>query len=48
LVVAEVELDREDQALKLPPWVGAEVSGDPRFLNTSLARDPYATWRRDE
>lgn len=48
LIVAEVELGREDQAITLPPWVEREVSGDPRFLNTSLALHPYSNWRRDK
>lgn len=39
LVLAEVELDREDQAVALPDWVGAEVSADDRYNNASLARD---------
>jgi adenylate cyclase len=38
LVVAEVELKDEKQMLKLPPWIGAEVSHDPRYYNASLAR----------
>lgn len=44
LVVAEVELDHAVQRVDLPPWVGAEVSGDPRYLNTSLALHPYTRW----
>lgn len=38
LVVAEVELDDEDQHVILPDWVGAEVSHDTRFHNASLSR----------
>jgi CYTH domain-containing protein len=45
LVVAEVELAREDQAIELPPWVGREVTQDPRYANASLVARPYATWR---
>ncbi len=44
LIVAEVELDRADRAVALPPWVGKEVSRDPRYLNASLLRRPYRTW----
>jgi adenylate cyclase len=39
LVIAEVELDSEDQAVELPGWVGAEVTHDDRYYNASLARD---------
>lgn len=38
LVVAEVELDHEDQVVDLPPWIGMEVTGDTRFGNYSLAQ----------
>jgi adenylate cyclase len=44
LVLAEVELTREDQAITLPPWVGEEVTGDPRYYNASLAQRPYTQW----
>jgi adenylate cyclase len=44
LVVAEVELESEDQAIDLPAWVGAEVTDDPRYLNVNLARHPYSAW----
>lgn len=38
LVIAEVELGREDQHVELPDWVGTEVSADERYFNASLAR----------
>ncbi len=40
LVVVEVELASEDEAVELPAWLGEwrEVTGDPRYLNASLAR----------
>ncbi len=38
LVVAEVELSSEDQAVVLPDWVGAEVTQDDRYTNASLSR----------
>ncbi len=44
LVIAEVELEREDARLERPPWVGAEVTGDPRLQNASLQRRPLADW----
>ena len=46
LVVAEVELDRIDAAVALPPWVGPEVTDDPRYTNAALARRPYSRWGR--
>ncbi|MCU0838409.1 MAG: CYTH domain-containing protein [Rhodospirillales bacterium] len=44
LIVAEVELDRVDQAVTLPPWVGREVTLDPRFFNVNLASRPFTRW----
>lgn len=44
LVLAEVELEHPDQPVPLPPWVGREVTGDPRYYNAWLARHPFATW----
>ena len=40
LVMAEVELERADQAIVLPAWVGREVSHDDRYANASLSRNP--------
>lgn len=38
LVIAEVELEREDQNVHLPDWVGREVTDDDRYYNASLSR----------
>lgn len=38
LVIAEVELEREDQPLALPEWVGREITTDDRYFNASLSR----------
>jgi adenylate cyclase len=45
LVVAEIELGSPDEAFEQPPWLGAEVTFDPRYYNTRLAADPYKNWR---
>ncbi|MBA53997.1 MAG: adenylate cyclase [Pseudomonadales bacterium] len=45
LVVAEVELQSEDQQLDLPNWLGQEVSDDPRYYNVNLVSNPYRNWR---
>ncbi len=44
LVVAEIELDAPAQLFALPNWVGAEVTGDRRFANSALYREPYGEW----
>lgn len=44
LIVAEVELDSEDQAIELPDWIGEEVSHDARYFNANLIAHPYTAW----
>ncbi len=44
LVMAEVELESEDQPFDLPRWTGEEVSGDVRYYNAYLSRQPFTTW----
>jgi adenylate cyclase len=44
LLVAEVELESATQSVPLPPWVGEEVTGDPRYYNSSLVHRPYSQW----
>ncbi len=46
LVLAEIELDSADQHFERPPWLGQEVTDDPRYGNSSLVRHPYTTWNR--
>ena len=43
LIVAEIELDSEEDVFKLPAWIGQEVSGDPKYYNMMLAKQPYCT-----
>ena len=44
LVIAEIELKKENQASKLPEWIGEEVTGDERYYNANLIAKPYKTW----
>jgi len=44
LVVAEIELPSEDAPFEPPPWLGVEVTHDPRYFNSSLATAPFSTW----
>lgn len=44
LVVAEVELDDEGQAFEKPSWLGAEVTGDVRYYNAMLMKNPFTKW----
>lgn len=44
LITAEIELASEHQAFALPEWIGAEVTGDPRYFNSSLVARPFSRW----
>lgn len=44
LVVAELEVRDERDEFERPSWLGAEVSGDPRYYNARLARHPFREW----
>jgi adenylate cyclase len=44
LIIAEVELESEDQPFTKPDWVGEEVTGDPRYFNSNLIKKPYTKW----
>ena len=44
LVVAEIELEHPSQTFTPPPWLGAEVTDDPRYYNAHLGQTPYTEW----
>lgn len=44
LIIAEVELENAHQPIALPSWLGTEVSGDPRYYNSSLTKYPFSRW----
>lgn len=44
LTIAEVELKKEDQEINYPDWVGKEVSGDNRYYNSNLVKNPFSQW----
>lgn len=46
LIVAEVELQSEDQKVELPDWIGQEVTGKPEYFNSNLTKKPYKTWKK--
>ncbi len=45
LVVAEVELQQENEIIQIPAWLGPEVTNDPRYLNINLVKHPFSSWR---
>jgi adenylate cyclase len=44
LIFAEIELTDRSQEFPIPPWIGQEVTNDPRYYNSNLARNPYCHW----
>ena len=44
LVIAEIELQREDEPFVMPEWAGVEVSGDGRYTNAALSFRPFKDW----
>ncbi len=44
LVLAEIELESEDQPFKQPDWAGEDVSLDRRYTNAALAVNPFSEW----
>jgi adenylate cyclase len=44
LVLAEIELDSEDQAFDKPDWIGEDVTHDKRYYNSNLVKHPFSSW----
>lgn len=44
LVVAEVELEHEDEFFERPSWLGEEVTGQKEYYNSQLSQKPFTEW----
>ena len=44
LVIAEIELNNEEESFEKPPWLGREVTNERRYYNAMLLKKPYNTW----
>lgn len=44
LILAEVELNHEDEPFEKPDWLGEEVTGDTRYYNSQLSQHPFKNW----
>ncbi|THF49473.1 CYTH domain-containing protein [Flavobacterium supellecticarium] len=44
LIIAEVELQSENELFEKPDWLGSEVTGDKRYYNAFLSNNPYKLW----
>lgn len=45
LVVAEIELSSEDEKFEKPTWLGDEVTGEVKYYNSMLIKNPYMDWK---
>ena len=45
MTVAEIELSSEDEKFEKPDWLGKEVTGDIRYFNSMLMKNPYKAWK---
>ena len=44
LIIAEVELETEDEAFLKPDWLGEEVTGNIKYYNSQISKQPFNTW----
>ena len=44
LIMAEIELPSEDYPFEKPEWLGEEVTGDKKYYNSMLMKNPYKNW----
>ena len=47
LVIAEVELSSSDEPYEKPDFIGEEVTGDKRYYNSHLRKNPYKMWKNE-
>ncbi len=45
LILAEIELSSEEETFIKPDWLGAEVTGNPQYFNSMLAKNPFKDWK---
>ena len=45
LVIAEIEIEKEDDNIEVPSWVGLEVTGDIKYYNSQLSKSPFKEWK---
>ena len=44
LIIAEIELEDENEGINIPNWVGMEISNDEKYFNFNLSKKPYTSW----
>ena len=46
LIIAEIELSSEKESFNRPDWLGDEVTGDVKYFNSMLIKNPFSTWKK--
>ena len=46
LVIAEIELETEEEKFNKPEWLGKEVTGHANYYNSNLLTKPYKDWNQ--
>lgn len=47
LIIAEIELENEAEKIRLPEWIGKEVTLEAKYYNSNLIENPYTNWKED-
>ncbi|HET8804414.1 MAG TPA: CYTH domain-containing protein, partial [Aequorivita sp.] len=47
LIIAEIELGSENEPFSKPEWLGKEVSGEVKYYNSNLSKNPFKTWTNE-
>lgn len=47
LIIAEIELGSENEPFSKPEWLGKEVTGDVKYYNSNLSKNPFKTWTNE-
>tara|TARA_R110002020_G_scaffold374775_1_gene586093 strand:+ start:229 stop:708 length:480 start_codon:yes stop_codon:yes gene_type:complete len=47
LIVAEVELSEEQETVTIPNWIGKEVTGETKYYNSQLSKNPFKSWNNE-
>ncbi|WP_395061000.1 CYTH domain-containing protein [Flavobacterium sp.] len=44
LIIAEIELENEDETILKPKWLGEEVTNDSKYYNAYISKNPFKNW----
>ena len=46
LTIAEIELESEEEVFEKPEWLGEEVTGEEKYYNVILIKQPFKNWEK--